>query len=338
MPEIKDITESVYTSITVQPDSLYRVHASVAGILDRNLVEEGDEIEAGTALHELVNTSSALLSENSRLAMDLALKEYEGTTGQLAALRDEIESAELRMKDDSINYMRQKNLWEQQIGSRSEYDTRKLRYELSMNALSVARNKYYQTENLLLTQWEQAKNSFNNASVTTEDFTVESTMAGKVYAVYKNPGEIVTTRDPLALIGSASVFVIEMLVDEVDIVKIRKDQEVLATLDAYGEQIFKARIHKIYPNKDIRNQTFLVEALFESPPEVLYPGLAGEANIIISHKVNAMVIPKSYLLNGKRVMTDDGEVEVQTGLQTLDAIEILSGITDETWIYKRNND
>ena len=39
--------------------------------------------------------------------------------------------------------------------------------------------------------------------------------------------------EPLASIGSATDFVIEMLVDEVDIVKISKDQKVIITLDAY---------------------------------------------------------------------------------------------------------
>ena len=41
-PLKRDITESVYTSVTIQPDSLYQVYAIVAGILDKNLVEEGD--------------------------------------------------------------------------------------------------------------------------------------------------------------------------------------------------------------------------------------------------------------------------------------------------------
>jgi|GEM_PF-5837891 len=37
-PVVGTITNSVYVSVTVQPDSLYEVFASVNGILERNLV------------------------------------------------------------------------------------------------------------------------------------------------------------------------------------------------------------------------------------------------------------------------------------------------------------
>ena len=50
--------------------------------------------------------------------------------------------------------------------------------------------------------------------ITTKDFAVKSKINGKVYALYKEPGEIVTTMEPLASIGSATNFIIEMLVDE----------------------------------------------------------------------------------------------------------------------------
>lgn len=44
LPEQKSLTESVYDSVTIRPDSLYQVHAIISGILDSNLVEEGDII------------------------------------------------------------------------------------------------------------------------------------------------------------------------------------------------------------------------------------------------------------------------------------------------------
>ena len=38
LPKKQDLTESVYTSVIIQPDSLYQVYAAVAGILENNLV------------------------------------------------------------------------------------------------------------------------------------------------------------------------------------------------------------------------------------------------------------------------------------------------------------
>ena len=125
-----------------------------------------------------------------------------------------------------------------------------------------------------------------------------------------------------------------MLVDEVDIVQLKVGQPVLLTLDAYGEKLFRARLSKIYPEKDERNQTFLVEAIFEEQPKVLYPGLSGEANIVVSHKDSALVIPKSFLMNGKSVKTENGSIRVKTGLESIDSIEVVEGLTPEVRIYK----
>jgi multidrug efflux pump subunit AcrA (membrane-fusion protein) len=138
----------------------------------------------------------------------------------------------------------------------------------------------------------------------------------------------------LASIGSASDFVVEMLIDEVDIVKIAVGQKVIISLDAYQGQVFTGKVSKIYPKKDERNQTFMVEALFDEAPEKLFPGLSGEANIVIATKKDVLSIPKDYLTEGSKVKTDDGLESIETGLENMDFVEVLSGITDKTGIYK----
>ncbi|PKV48355.1 multidrug efflux pump subunit AcrA (membrane-fusion protein) [Aquimarina sp. MAR_2010_214] len=334
LPTVTDITESVYSSITIQPDSLYQAYASVHGILDNNLVEEGDDVKKETPILQIVNSNPKLNTENAKLSFELAQKNYSGSAAILSSIEEEIKSATLKMTNDSINYCRQKNLWSQQIGSKLEYDTKKLAYELSSNSLGLLRSKYDRTEEELQTQLKQAKNNYRTSVITTKDFTINSKINGKVYALYKNPGEIVNTVEPLAAIGSATVFVIEMLVDEVDIVKIKKSQKVIITLDAYNGKVFTAIVSKIYPKKDERNQTFMVEALFEKSPEVLYPGLSGEANIIIARKKEVLTVPKEYLIEDHKVKTEKGVVKITIGLQSMDTVEVLSGITKDTWIYK----
>tara|TARA_R110002072_G_scaffold59514_3_gene151583 strand:- start:19872 stop:20957 length:1086 start_codon:yes stop_codon:yes gene_type:complete len=336
LPSATSITESVYSSVTIQPDSLYKAYAAVNGILDRNLVEEGDKISKGTAIAQIINTNPRISVDNARLSLDLAKNNLNGNSALLNSINEEIRSAKLKLTNDSINYFRQKSLWEQQIGSKVEYDSKKLNYELSRNALKLVEDKYFQTKDQLETQLMQAENNYRTTIVTTKDFTVESKIHGKVYALYKNPGEIVSSIEPLALIGSSKVFIIEMLVDEVDIVKITNGQDVIVTLDAYTGEIFTAKVKKIYPKKDERNQTFIVEASFDQPPKVLYPGLAGEANIVVAQKSESLVIPKGYLIDGNSVKTDEGIIEIEIGLQNLDSVEIRKGISSNTWIYKPN--
>ncbi len=334
VPEKSTITESVYSSVTIQPDSLYQAYAIVAGILDKNLVQEGDTVSKDTPLLQIINNSPKLNADNAKLSLQLARENYEGSSGVLSGIRDQLAAAALSLKNDSINYFRQKNLWEQNIGSKVEFDNRKLAYELSRTNLQVLKNQFARTENELQTQVEQASNSYKNSKIATGDFTVGSMINGKVYALYKNPGEIVTTMDPLASVGSKDVFVIEMLVDEVDIVKLNLGQRVLITLDAYGKDVFEGKVYKIYPRKDERTQTFKVEARFDSQPKIVYPGLSGEGNIVIAQRDDVLTIPKSYLVDGNKVLTEEGLKEVQIGLQSLDKVEIKSGIDERTYLIK----
>ena len=336
LPIERNLSESVYSSITIQPDSLYQVYAIVAGILDANLVEEGDTVSKSQILMQIINNTPQLNAQNAKLSLELAKDNYSGNADILGEIEDEIHAASLKYKNDSINFSRQLNLWEKNIGSKVEYEAKKLNYELSFNNLKFLKSKYNRTKNELLTVVKQAQNNYQTTLITTKDFSVKSKIDGKVYALYKEPGEIINTMEPLAAIGSNSNFIIEMLVDEVDIVRITENQKVIINLDAYRDKVFTGRVSKIYPKKDERNQTFTVEALFDKAPKKLYPGLSGEANIIIAKKDAILTIPKAYLIDDNKVKTDDGLINIQIGLQNMEYVEVLSGIKKDTYIYKPN--
>ncbi len=333
-PEKRDITASVYASATVQPDSMYRVHAAVSGILDRNLIEEGDLVQPGSPLLHITDQSPRLTSENARLQMELAEQNYLGNATPLKDLEVQIRTAELTFRDDSVNYRRQEKLWSQNIGSQATYENRKLAYERSRNQLQKLRSEYQRLKKELRTQMIQARNTYESSRVNQEDYTVRSAIHGKVYALYKEPGELVIPNEPLALLGSPETFIVELLVDEVDVVSLELGQKALISLDAYPDTVFETTISKIYPQKDERTQTFLVEARFETAPEVLYPGMSGEANIVIARRQGVLTIPKIYLAGKDSVRTRDGMRHVTTGLETLDRVEIISGLEAGTELLK----
>ncbi|MDF1672957.1 MAG: efflux RND transporter periplasmic adaptor subunit [Vicingaceae bacterium] len=332
-PEIKTITESVYSSVTIQPDSMYEVFSSVTGILDKQLVNEGDEVSIGQELFQITNNNPKLNTQNAKLAMDIARDNYKGDNAVLTDLINEIKLAQLKLSSDSLNYVRQKNLWNQKIGSKLDYDNRKLQYETSKSTVKTLLNKFSRTSSQLKQQYQQAINSYDASLTLTNDFTIESKIKGTVYSIYKKPGEIISAQQAIAMVGHSKDFIAELLIDEVDIIKLKKNQIALITIDAYGKKVFKANINKIYPQKNNRSQTFKVEARFVDIPEKLYPGLSGEANILISEKPNVLTIPKAYLIDETHVKTDNGIIEITTGLESLDLIEILSGITKDDILY-----
>ncbi|MBL7473017.1 efflux RND transporter periplasmic adaptor subunit [Robertkochia sediminum] len=334
LPRSGPITESVYATVTIKPDSLYQVYAAVAGILQENLVREGDAVAKGQPLFQIDNNTPLLQVENARLNLELARKNLQGKNNVLQELKNQIATAKLQYHNDSLNYFRQKNLWEQNIGSKNAYDQKKLAYEVSRNRLALLQQQYERTERELVTGLQQAENNYQTSRITKDEYTVSSVLHGTVYAVYKEPGELITQQTALGEVGSNKNFIIELMVDEKDIVKVQAGQQVVIALDAYQGQTFTATVYRILPEKNERNQSFMVEAQFVETPHKLYSGLAGEANIITAQKTQVLSIPRSYLVNDTTLRTEDGLITIQTGLQSLDRVEIISGIDPTTKVLK----
>lgn len=337
-PVFQSLTESVYASAIIQPKDLYKVYPNVNGVMEAILIEENQMVQKGEKIAQIKNSLPQINLEKAQLNTQLATQNHDQSTIILQSIQDEIQYAQLQVKSDSINYFRQKKLWAQNIGSQAEFDKRELAFEFSKNKLLALKNSYQRTQteidNQLVTQIQLAKSNFKSSKVSKQDFEIQTNMTGRVYEVFKKAGESITVQEPLATVGNANVFVIEMEIDEVDIARLQVGQKVLLNLDAYGQEIYEASISKIYPQKKLRTQTFLVEGIFKKQPTQLYSGLSGEANIIISEKEKIMTIPLNYLIENDKVKTEEGLLSVKTGMRNMEKIEIIAGIDTSTILSK----
>ena len=103
LPTERLLTESVYASATIQPDSLYQVFSSVSGILEFNFVDEGDLVKKDVKLIQVTNNTPKLNAQNAKLALELAQENYNGSSAIIGSIEDEINAAKLKYKNDSIN-------------------------------------------------------------------------------------------------------------------------------------------------------------------------------------------------------------------------------------------
>ena len=160
-------------------------------------------------------------------------------------------------------------------------------------------------------------------------------MDGRIYKIYPEKGEIINPQTPIAIVGNANHFRMDLSVDEYDIVKIRVGQLVLLTMDSYKGESFNARISRIDPYKNERTKTFTVEAVFVNQPPVLYPNLSVEANIIVSTKEHVITIPRNYLVDDSMVLQKDNtKKSVRVGLKDYQKVEIVDGLGTDEFIYK----
>lgn len=332
-PVRENITESVYASGFIKSDQQYQVFANVSGIITAQLVKEGDLITKGTAIFQLEDTTARLQAENARVAAQYAARS--ANTERLQELQIAIEQAAFQCQNDSLLLERQRNLWAQQIGSRNTLEQRELAYNNSHNNLRAAQLRYTSLQRQIRFQEQQSANNWQIAKADTRDYIVKSEVNGKVYALLREKGEMVTPQTPVAVIGDAALFLLELQVDEFDIARVKQGLKVLITMDSYRGQVFEARVLTIDPFMDQRTKTFKVEAAFVKAPPVLYPNLTCESNIIIQEKRNSLTIPAPFLLQGGYVMLLNKEKrKVSTGMKDYRKVEILDGITANDVILK----
>jgi len=328
--EKKDIVESVYASATIKAAQQYNAIAPVSGLLLENFVKEGDSVVAGQIIARIENANPGLNAENARLALELATRNMAG----LKELEAQMSSAKSQLILDSINYFRQIALWKKNIGTRSQLELREQAWHVSQNNYSALKTRYRQSKIQLETAAEQARNNYSITSKTNSDFSITSKISGMVYSLNYEPGELVSPQLPIAIVGQSGNFLMEMAVDEADISRIKIGQKVVVSMDAYRGEVFDGIVTKIYPNLDMKTQSFLVESNFVKSPKTLYPGMSAETSIVIREKKNTLVIPIAYLKENNKVVTEDGELTVKTGLKNLEYVEILSGIDSGTKLIR----
>lgn len=332
---IKDITESVYASGKIKAAEQYAVFSTVNGILKQSFVKPGDTVQKGAPLFLLDDRASNLANENAKINLELSEENNKRNSDKLQELELAKEIAYNRFQLDSTVYIKQKHLWEQNIGTEIEFEQKKLAYQTSRSNYEITNSKYAQAKRQLATDAKLASNNYNITKKQQADYTIKSLMNGTVYDVLKEQGELVTPQTQLAVIGLSNQFIIELEIDEKDISRIKINQRIEINMDSYKGQVFEGLIISIYPIMNERTRTFTVKARFINQPPTIYPNLSVEANIIIHTKKNALVIPAAYLLNDSTVLLDDETPRsVKVGLQDYNYVEILEGIKPTDILFK----
>jgi len=332
-PSIEKITYSVYASGIIKSNNQYQVYAKATGIVTTIFVKDGDLVKKGQAILKLSDAAQKLNYENAKL-----LANFSSTSEnkeKLIQAQTELEVAKLKMENEASLYDKQKKLWAQEIGSKNELDQRELSYKNAMSVFNAAKLRSNDLEKQIKFQSEQTQRTANISSSSMNDFVVKSEIDGKLYSLSKEKGEMVNSQSPIAIIGDANEFYVELQVDEYDISKLKIGQKVFLTLDSYKGEVFEAAVSRLYPIMNEKSKSFKVEAVFTKKPEYLYPNLTTEANIIIEVKEKVLTIPRNYLIDNKFVLLDNKEKrKVVTGLKDYEKVEIISGITANDALYK----
>jgi multidrug efflux pump subunit AcrA (membrane-fusion protein) len=331
-PIRKGITEAVYASGYIVPKNEYKVYALSDGYIVAKYKDDGDSLKKGDAIYKVQNDAFTARLGASSLAYDVAKRNAADNSPILMDLRNKIRSAEAKLQNDSVNYLRNKNMFNAGAVTKSQLDQAELAFQVSSNDLKSTEEEYRRNKDQVEVDLKNAQSNLTSSGVDLSNYIISSAMYGELYETDKELGEAVRKNDQVAVIGEMGHKILQLSVDQQDIEKVKLGLEAVVKMDITGDKIYKARISKIYPNMNQKDQSFKVEAEFEDKNDFNFVHASVEANIIIGHKDNALLIPRNALQGDDKVeikaLPADKVVKIEKGLATLEFVEVLSGVSE----------
>lgn len=339
-PQYKSLTEAVYASGNIYPKNEYKLTANADGFLIKQTAFEGDIIQKNQLIFQLESVSQDARLEASSNILRQSEANFNDNSPILEELQSQLRNARTKLANDSINYSRTKELYEQNAATKIDFERNELAFKTSKIDVSAKQKALLRTKNQLYVDLQNSKSNFKVNAREGDNFRIRSFEAGKLYEIYKKQGELVRKGEAVALVGDANEVYAQLAIDESDFVKVQKGQEVLIKIDVYKDKTFKAKVSKVYPKLNKADQTFRVDAEFIDEKPNAYYGMTIEANIVVSENPRVLTIPKNYLVGSDSVWVEENgekkKIKITKGVENLDLIEVKSGLTEKSILIIAN--
>jgi len=259
-----DIEDKVSASGSTIAVGTVKVLAQMTGTVEKLYVDYNDKVKQGQLLAEL-NTD----------ALKIQAKEAEA-----AVLK-----AKAQLDQNTYTFNKNKQLFERNLISESDYNSGKATLESSRADLLAAQASY---EQILL--------KINQYAIIT------SPINGIILARNIDKGQTVvsggsTETELFTLAENLDVMEIEVDVDEMDISRVSEGQKAVFTVQSYSDRRFTGtvrQIRKVPKTTDkVVNYTVVVRA--GNPDGVLLPGMTATVEFLVSEKRNILVVPNGAL-------------------------------------------
>lgn len=336
-PIRKNITDTVFASGILVPDSKYNLTSLSDGYIVKLNFEEGDIVKKGNLLALIENEQNDINVKSSEKLLSIAVSNTKPESPALKQIKANIEMAKQKLKQDEIQVERFKNLYELESIPKIEYENVLLALENSKTNLKALEENYelikQQAEQQVVIQKTQSE--LNNYLKKNNE--VRALVSGKIYTKKKEVGDLTKKGDIIATIGSPNNLYALFNVDETNISKIKLNQNVVIQLNTNKNKTYKAKVTKIYPSFDEQTQSFFCRVDFIDKPDFNISGTQLQGNFILSHRKNVLVIPRNFLSYGNKVkLKDKGEIKVETGFISSDWVEIKKGLNEKSVILIEN--
>ncbi len=289
----------------------------IGGVVDKLLVNEGDEVEAGQLLLELWNKDRKADVAQAEQLVDSANNEQ----------RNACLLAEHRQREAK----RVAVLREKKLTSEENLD----------NAVTAAQSQQ-QVCDAARSQLGVAKSRLKLQQAVLDRTRLHAPFAGIVAKINGEVGEYITPSPPgiptpaaVDLIDYSCLYVAAPI-DEIDASKLRLGLEAIITLDAYRDLEMQGKVRRIAPYVlDLERQarTVEVEVKIDALPEnvQLLVGYSADMQLILERRLNVLRIPSESILPDNSVWLVDANHklqrrEIKTGIANWTHTELVDGL------------
>jgi RND family efflux transporter MFP subunit len=300
------------------------VSSKVTGKIQEILVEEGMQVEKDQVLAKLDPI-------NQRTILTMTERELDASRRNLAEI-------EVRLAEAQRNLTRNEALVERQLVSQTALDASKAEVNALAARLEASR-----------AQVKVAESSLQMRRIDFDDLQVRAPFSGVVISKDAQPGEIVSpmsagggfTRTGIATIVDMDSREIEVDVNEAYINRVKPDQRVEATLDAYPGAPLQAHVINIVPTADRTKATVKVRIAFDKLEPRILPDMGIKVRFLDEQPAQAAAagprirVPASAVqLVGDDAfvwVVNDGRVErraVTVGPESEGTVEVRAGVRD----------
>ena len=214
---------------------------------------------------------------------------------------------------------------------------------LTASSMKEAQPALYKAVRSKLKLWklsEKQINAIESAGKVQENFPVFATVSGTVTDKMVEEGDYLKQGQPLYKIANLNTVWAEFDAYESQIASLKKGQSIKVTTNAYGNEVFDAKISFIDPLLNSATRTVIVRAVLNNSKKLFKPGMFVEAAIQGSQSSvkNSISVPSTAVMwTGERsvvyLKTNPNEPifemrEVQLGNATGDSYIILDGLNN----------
>jgi RND family efflux transporter MFP subunit len=228
-------------------------------------VDVGDEIKRGDILVEMDDSLNRRQIEEARAAV--------------ARAEAAIAQARSRLATVEKDYKRYKQLYEEQVISRQQFDQTEGQYEVEKAGLDLAQREL-----------KQAQARLEQLLIVKNYHKVAAPVGGVIAERRVDPGDTVKSGDVLLVISRQDNVKVKGPITETDYPKVKLGQPVHVRVDAFPGREFNGKVNRISPVLDPATRTGEVEALMASQG-LLKPGMFARTFIVVgSHE--ALALPR----------------------------------------------